>query len=104
MWRAMWMDPDQLSSFRLDAAALARLWRFARPYRRRLLVYAAVTAGTGLVEILPALVIQRLIDRALPGRDLSELGVLVLALGGLYAATSGLHLAARWNGMHVGTG
>jgi ATP-binding cassette subfamily B protein len=101
MWRAMWTDPDQLHDFRLDAAALRRLWRFARAHRRWLLVYMAVTGATGVVEIAPALVVRRLIDQALPDRDASLLGLLVLTLAGLYVATSGLHLAGRWIGLHV---
>jgi ATP-binding cassette, subfamily B, bacterial len=104
MWRSMWTDPEQLSSFRLDAAALARLWRFARPYGRWLLVYVVITALTGLVDILPALVIQHLIDQALPHHDRALLALLVLALGVLYVATSGLRLAGRWIGLHIGSG
>ncbi|HEY4026850.1 MAG TPA: ABC transporter ATP-binding protein [Candidatus Dormibacteraeota bacterium] len=104
MWRAMWTDPDQLHNFRLDAAALARLWRFAAPYRRWLLLYMAVTGATGVAEILPALVVQRLIDQALPHRDRLLLGLLVLLLGGLYVSTSALHLGARWIGVHVSSG
>ena len=104
MWRAMWSDPDRLSSFRLDAGALRRLWRFAAPYRPWLLVYVVLTALTGLVEVLPALVIQRLIDQAIPHRDAAQLARLALALGGLFLASSGLLLAGRWAGLHIGSG
>ena len=104
MWRAMWTDPDRLSSFRLDARALWRLWRFAAPYRGWLALYVAITTLTGLVQVLPALVIQRLIDQALPSRDTAQLLALVLALGGLYLADSGLLLAGRWTGLHIGSG
>jgi ATP-binding cassette, subfamily B, bacterial len=104
VWNALYVDPNQLSSFRLDAAALARLWRFARAYRAWLLLYVVLTAATSLANVLPALVIQRLIDQALPHRDAALLGLLVLALGGLYAATNGLQLAARWIGLHIGSG
>jgi ATP-binding cassette subfamily B protein len=104
VWNALHVDPDQLSSFRLDAAALARLWRFARAYRAWLLLYVVLTAVTSLANVLPALVIQQLIDHALPHRDTALLGLLVLALGGLYATTNGLQVAARWIGLHIGSG
>ncbi len=97
----MWSDPERLSSFRLDVHALGRLWRFAAPYRGWLVAYIALTALTGLVEVVPALVIQRLIDRALPHRDAVLLAQLVLALGVLYLATSSLLLAGRWTGVHI---
>ena len=104
MWRTMWSDPERLSSFRLDVQALRRLWRFAVPYRGTLVLYIVLMALTGLVEIAPALVIQRLIDQALPHHDTGLLAQLVLALGGLYLVTSGLLLASRWAGLHIGSG
>jgi ATP-binding cassette subfamily B protein len=104
MWQAMWSDPERLSGFRLDVVALRRLWRFAAPYRPWLVVYAALMAVTGLVEVLPALVIQRLIDQALPHRDAALLLRLALALGGLYLASSALLLAGRWTNMHISSG
>jgi ATP-binding cassette, subfamily B, bacterial len=104
MWRAMWTDPDRLSGFRLDAKALRRLWRFAAPYRPWLLLYFAFMGVLGLVDVLPALVIQRVIDQALPHHDTTLLGLLVLALAGLYLASSGLMLASRWTDLHVSSG
>ena len=104
MWRAMWTDPDRLSGFRLDAAALGRLWRFAAPYRPWLLLYIVLTALTGLVEVLPALVIQRLIDQAIPNRDAAQLARLALALGGLFLLSSTMLLASRWTNLHISSG
>ena len=104
MWRAMWADPDKLSGFRLDAVALRRLWRFARPYRGLLAAYVLLTSATALVQVLPALVIQRLIDHSLPRRDASELAWLALALGGLFVGNGAFQLGARWIGLHIGSG
>jgi ATP-binding cassette subfamily B protein len=104
MWSAMWTDPDRLSTFRLDAEALRRLWRFAAPYRPWLFVYFAVTAFGGLVEVLPPLVIQRLIDQALPQRDAALLAALALALGVLYLLSTGLRLASRWTNLRISSG
>jgi ATP-binding cassette, subfamily B, bacterial len=104
MWRAMWTDPDRLGGFRLDAQAVRRLWRFAAPYRPWLLVYFTLTGLTGLVQVLPALVIQRVIDQALPHRDTTLLALLALALGGLYLLNSGLLLGSRWTDLHVSSG
>jgi ATP-binding cassette subfamily B protein len=100
----MWSDPDRVSGFRLDVEALKRLWRFAAPHRLWLLVYVVLTALTGLVEVLPALVIQRLIDQALPHRDTALLALLALALGGLYLLSSGLLMACRWTNLHISSG
>src|SRR5579859_7757337 len=104
MWRAMWTDPDRLSSFRLDVEALKRLWRFSAPYRPWLFVYFAATGLFGLIDVMPPLVIQRLIDLALPHRDAALLAALALALGVLYLLSTGLRMASRWTNLHISSG
>jgi ATP-binding cassette subfamily B protein len=100
----MWADPERLGSFALDSVILRRAWRFARPYYRRLLAYLLLTALQGLLQVLPALVIQRLIDDALPRRDTLELALLAAALGAIFIASSSLLVAASWAGLQIGSG
>ncbi|TMC12868.1 MAG: ABC transporter ATP-binding protein [Chloroflexi bacterium] len=103
MWRAMWSDPDRLRAFRLDVRTLGRLWRFTAPHRPWLVLFLLLTACIGLLQVLPALVIQRLIDQALPQRDTRQLVALALTLGGLYLLSSGLMLAGRWTNLRIST-
>jgi ATP-binding cassette subfamily B protein len=104
VWHGFWADPQKLKSFQMDAAVLRRAWRFAAGYRWLLLLYLAVTAVAGLVQILPAFVIQRIIDQALPGRDPRQLALLSLSLGGLYIVNTGLMITGRWIGLRIGSG
>jgi ATP-binding cassette subfamily B protein len=100
----MWADPDRLAGFALDTGLLWRAWRFARPYRARLLGYLVLTAAATVLQVMPALVIQRIVDQAVVGRDPALLALLAFALAGLYVSNSGLLVVARWIGMRIGSG
>jgi ATP-binding cassette, subfamily B, bacterial len=100
----MWADPDRLRGFAVDTGLLRRAWRFARPYRGRLLAFLLLTAAATALQVLPALVIQRIVDQAIVRRDPPALALLACALAGLYVANSALLVFARWIGMRIGSG
>ncbi len=100
----MWVDPDRLGGFALDSATLARAWRFARPYRLRLLGYLILTIAGGALQVLPAFVIQHIVDDALPSRSAGKVALLATALGLLFLTNSALHVASAWLGLRVGSG
>ncbi len=104
VWGAMWRDPERLGGFSLDSALLKRAWRFARPYRVRLLGYLLITAAGGVLQVLPAFVIRGIVDEALPRRSATEVAFLAMVLGLLYTATSALHVLAAWSGLAIGSG
>src|SRR5262245_7248173 len=104
VWRAMWADQDRLQGFSLDSAVLLRAWRFARPYRLRLLGYLLLTAAGGLLEVLPALAIRRIVDQALPARDVALLALLAGVLALLRVAGTAQLIGARWLGLRIGSG
>jgi len=100
----MWLDPDRLGGFSLDSAMLKRAWRFAQPYRGRLLAYLLITIVGGALQVLPALVIRRIVDQALPSHSAAQVAVLAIVLGLLFVANSALHVAAAWSGLRIGSG
>jgi ATP-binding cassette subfamily B protein len=104
VWETFWEDPDQMRDFRFNRRQLVRVWRFARSYRLLLLFYLVVTTVQAIVSILPALVIRRLIDHALPARDLGELTLLAGELAGLFIGGTGLLLAGAYIGERIATG
>jgi ATP-binding cassette subfamily B protein len=104
IWNAFWADPDRLRGFTVDAATVRRAWRFARAYRWPLVLYLGITTANGVVQVLPALVIKRLIDVALPRRDARQLALLAILLGLLFIASSVLLIIGRWIGLQIGSG
>lgn len=104
VWHAMWLDPDRLGGFSLDSAMLRRAWRFAQPYRGRLLGHLLITTTGGVLQVLPAFVIRRIVDEALPARSARQVALLAIALGLLFMANSALHVVAAWSGLRIGSG
>ncbi|MDO3409286.1 ABC transporter ATP-binding protein [Saccharibacillus sp. CPCC 101409] len=63
----------------LSPAMLRRIAGYFAPYRRRTLAVLAVLVVTSLLGLLPPLLIQQIVDKALPGKDLRLLAFLVSA-------------------------
>jgi ATP-binding cassette subfamily B protein len=103
-WRASDIDPEELKKRSLDRALLRRSWTFVRPYRRKLGVYLAVIALSSLVGVLPPLVFRRLIDTAIPTRDLGAVNLLALAAVGLALTAAAMSFVMRWLGSVIGEG
>ncbi|HEX6349725.1 MAG TPA: ABC transporter ATP-binding protein [Candidatus Dormibacteraeota bacterium] len=104
VWGTFWEDPDQMREFRFTRRQFARAWHFAQPYRGALLVYLATSIANAIFAILPALAIKRLIDQALPSRDLAQLTWLAAGLAGLYIANTALNLGAAYLGERIALG
>src|SRR5438067_9262533 len=104
VWGTFWEDPEQLKEFRFTRRQLARAWRFAKPYRPLLLVYLVIDVASAAVSILPALVIKRLIDHALPARATGELALLAATLAGLFIAGTALNMAGSYIGERIAHG
>lgn len=63
----------------LSPAMLRRIASYFIPYRKRTLAVFAVLVVTSLLGLLPPLLIQQIVDRALPDKDLRLLTLLVLS-------------------------
>ncbi|MFP5327019.1 MAG: ABC transporter ATP-binding protein, partial [Acidimicrobiia bacterium] len=83
---------------------MRRAWRFARPYRRFLIAYLLTLAVSAFVAVLPQQVFRKLIDDAIPERDLGMVNVLVGAAVGLALLETALRLLHRWFGSAIGEG
>ncbi|MGQ0520650.1 MAG: ABC transporter ATP-binding protein [Actinomycetota bacterium] len=102
--RAARIDPEELAGARVNPATIRRAWSFARPYRPLLGLYLCTIVVLSFVAVLPPLVIKRLIDSAIPSRDLDAVNVLVGAAVGLALAETGLRLVNRWLAVRIGQG
>jgi ATP-binding cassette subfamily B protein len=83
---------------------LVRVLHYARPYR--LLIVAMlllILAHTGL-SLLTPLILRDLIDRTIPGGDLTRLAWMALALLAIPALDSGINVAQRQVSARVGEG
>ena len=102
--RAARLDPEELANARIHKATVRRAWGFARPYRLALVFYLVTIVLLSFVAVLPPLVIKRLIDSAIPARDIGMVDMLVAVAVGLALAETGLRLVNRWLSALIGQG
>ncbi len=89
---------------KVDRATLKRAWGFARPYRAMLVLYLFTIAVTAAVAIASPFIFKRLIDGAIPHKNIGQVNLLfVLAVAAALGETA-LRSVTRWFGAHIGEG
>ncbi len=89
---------------RVDRALVRRVWGFARPYRRRLLLFLVTVTAGALIALAPPLLFKQIIDEAIPNDDralVTELAVIALVLA---LVSTALDVAQRYWSAIVGEG
>jgi ATP-binding cassette subfamily B protein len=102
--RASKLTPEEARNARIDRATLVRAWRFATPYRRAIAALLLTMMLTSVVAIAPPLVFKRLIDSAIPERDIHLVNLLVVAAVGLALGETVLRLINRYFSARIGEG
>jgi ATP-binding cassette subfamily B protein len=64
----------------VERATLVRIASYLKPYKGQILVIAALLVISALLNLVPPLLIKRMIDHALPERDLTQLLWLAFAM------------------------
>lgn len=97
-------DPSNIEGASVGRDVVKRVWRFARPYRRMLLLFLFTIIVAAVINLAPPLLIRRIIDDALPQQDSDALallaGLMVLAAFG----DAALGLLGRWYSSRIGEG
>jgi len=101
----MGRDPDLVAGKSVDRSVLRRVFGFARPYRRLLLVFVGCILAGSVVGILPPLVFRSIIDHhAVPRRDLAGVNWLALLALSLALADALLNILQRWLSARIAEG
>lgn len=82
-WRRYLSYDESEKRAQIDRALLRRVWAYARPYSRPMLLMLGAIVVTSLVELVPPLLYRDLFDNVLPNQDydrLTVLGLLMLAV------------------------
>lgn len=88
----------------INRALLARVWQYGKPYRRLLIGVISTVLITSSLAVVPPLLIRRLIDEALPQKDLRMLTLLGLGTVGLPLVSSLIGILQRWWSARAGEG
>ena len=103
VWRHMRTDRS-IANSKLDRGTVRRVLSFARPHRRLITVFLALTVVDACLVVVTPLLVQRIVDDGILEKDTA----LVFELAGLMAATSVfgavLGVVAGWFSSRIGEG
>ena len=101
-WQYITADENQ--NPQVNRQLLLRVWRYAIPYKGRILTILASIAISAVLDLLPPLIYRQLIDNTLPERDFQQLNWLALAMVAVPLSTGLLGVAQRYQSARVGEG
>ena len=88
----------------IDRRLLGRVLGYARPYTWMVALVLATIVAISLLELLPPLILRRLIDVVLPAKDLRSLNLLALALLAIPVLSGLMDVVQRYFSARVGEG
>lgn len=89
---------------RVSWKSLGRILRYARPYRRYVVVTSFLVLITAVLGLVPPLLLRRAIDTSIPGRDTAGLYLLVAGMVAFPVAGALLGVAENWANTVLGNG
>ena len=95
-------DKDGIKGKTLDRSTVRRVLAYADRYRAMLLGFVATLLVSSLLSIIPALLVRRIIDDAIPASDRGQVNTLALIMVGLALASGVVSLFERWFSARIG--
>jgi ATP-binding cassette subfamily B protein len=89
---------------KVDRALVRRVWGFARPYRRRLVLFLVTVTFGALLALAPPLLFKQIIDEAIPDHDRGLVTTLAVVALVLALVSTALDVAQRYWSAIVGEG
>jgi ATP-binding cassette subfamily B protein len=97
-------DRDAVKGKRLERRSIGRAWSFARPYRRRIIVFLSSILVAALIELVPPFAFRRILDDAIPAGDRSLITLLAAIVVMSALIDAGLAIVQRWCSSSIGEG
>ena len=104
MWRMMNADPAEMKGQKLPKGLVRRVYSYARPYRGQLIGFLMAIFVQALLGLLPPLAFGRIIDQALPDKDLRQLALLSGAVVLAEVLSTVFSLGERYWSSRIGEG
>ncbi len=95
---------DSVRDHQLPKGLGRRIFTFARPYRRMLILFLALIIGDTLITAANPLIYRDIIDRGILGHRASLVVALAVLVAGLAIVDGGLSLWQRWVSARIGEG
>src|SRR4051794_33093308 len=101
----MWpRDREAVRGAKLQRSLVRRVWAYVRQYRRMLAGYLSTIVLEAVLGIIPALLIRRVVDDAIPNKDNGLVTTLALVMVGIAFVEAVLSLFERWWSARIGEG
>ncbi|MCD9625436.1 ABC transporter ATP-binding protein [Rhabdothermincola salaria] len=100
----MGSDPDRVKGVKLGRRTMRRVLSFARPYTGAIVGFIGVIVVQALLELVPPLLLRRIIDQAIPEGDRSALHLLAALIVGAALTAAALSFVERWYSARIGEG
>ena len=95
-------DKDSVKGKSFDRATRRRVLAYADRYRSLLIGFIGTLFVSALISIVPALLVRRIIDDAIPAGDRAQVNSLALMMVGLALASGLISLFERWFSARIG--
>jgi ATP-binding cassette subfamily B protein len=103
MMRGLRMDPS-VTKQKLKPGTVARIARYARPYRWQLAAFLLATSLDALITVVNPLLLREIIDRGIIARDDALVVVLALVVAAVAVLDAFLGFVNRWFSARLGEG
>ena len=102
-WRMIRHAPPE-GDARISRQLLARVWGFARRYRRKIAVLLTLIVVSSILGAIPPLLFRAVIDHAIGEQRVGLLNVLCVAILAVAFVNTVTQVASRWFVSHIGEG
>ena len=102
-WRHIRSDRSVVDN-RIELETIRRVLGFARPHRRLISVFLALTVVDAAMVVVIPLLVQRIVDDGILAEDRQMVTMLALAMAGVSILTAGLAVLGGWLSSRIGEG
>ncbi|MCA2181101.1 ABC transporter ATP-binding protein/permease [Nonomuraea glycinis] len=103
-WNQLYSLNNRPERRQVSKATLRRVWGFARPHRRRIAVFLALSVVMAALAVAPPVLAGRVLDAIGQSAPLGVVVGLAALIAGLAVAEAGLGLLTRWLSAGLGEG
>lgn len=88
----------------IGRATLARIWQFARPHRRALLLFLGLSVVSAILTVAAPVLAGRVVEAIVEGQEIGTVIGLALTIALIAILDAGVSLAERWQSASIGEG
>jgi ATP-binding cassette, subfamily B, bacterial len=102
-WRHLRSDRSAVDS-RIDRATVRRVLSFARPHRRLIAVFLAITVVDAAMVVVPPLLVKYVVDDGIIAEDLRVVAIAASIMAGVAVVSAGFAILGGWLSSRIGEG